>query len=264
MSPAGWYPDPADPSLLRYWDGEAWSPHVAPAFSESATSTHHVVLTAVPVVEPDLATERVERLSGIVASKLAAFAPATVEPAWCEDPVNRLQARAWDGAAWTGRVATRPLATVPTEPAQPIAPGDLGREGVHWPSARESRYLNRCVPTLPGWYADPLAPALRGRRWGGTWSEQVRPRRDVAIGSVPDDGVTSVAAPEYGDPEDIARTGRSLVAWAVIGVLSIALGVASVFDPRHPGGSLLPVWLGIAALVRAYMAHAKLRSLGQR
>lgn len=27
---AGWYPDPSDPSLLRYWDGAAWSDHRAP------------------------------------------------------------------------------------------------------------------------------------------------------------------------------------------------------------------------------------------
>lgn len=25
---AGWYPDPGDPSQLRWWDGAAWSPHV--------------------------------------------------------------------------------------------------------------------------------------------------------------------------------------------------------------------------------------------
>jgi uncharacterized RDD family membrane protein YckC len=28
--PAGWYDDPRDPSLYRYWDGEIWSSHVSP------------------------------------------------------------------------------------------------------------------------------------------------------------------------------------------------------------------------------------------
>ncbi|CCW14430.1 DUF2510 domain-containing protein [Rhodococcus aetherivorans] len=34
--PAGWYPDPGDPSLVRYWDGTAWSPRTAPKFSTPA------------------------------------------------------------------------------------------------------------------------------------------------------------------------------------------------------------------------------------
>jgi len=25
---AGWYPDPSNPSQLRWWDGAAWTPHV--------------------------------------------------------------------------------------------------------------------------------------------------------------------------------------------------------------------------------------------
>src|ERR1035437_681774 len=31
MSPAAWYPDPTERHDLRYWDGVAWSPHVATA-----------------------------------------------------------------------------------------------------------------------------------------------------------------------------------------------------------------------------------------
>ena len=29
--PAGWYPDPAEPSVLRYWDGAAWTTDMQPA-----------------------------------------------------------------------------------------------------------------------------------------------------------------------------------------------------------------------------------------
>jgi len=28
--PAGWYPDPSRPMTQRYWDGAAWSDHIAP------------------------------------------------------------------------------------------------------------------------------------------------------------------------------------------------------------------------------------------
>lgn len=30
-APAGWYPDTTEPSQLRYWDGDAWTQHTAPA-----------------------------------------------------------------------------------------------------------------------------------------------------------------------------------------------------------------------------------------
>ncbi|RPA65959.1 DUF2510 domain-containing protein [Gordonia oryzae] len=28
--PAGWYPDPVNPALQRYWDGVRWTEHAAP------------------------------------------------------------------------------------------------------------------------------------------------------------------------------------------------------------------------------------------
>lgn len=31
LVPAGWYPDPDRNKILRYWDGNAWTPHTAPA-----------------------------------------------------------------------------------------------------------------------------------------------------------------------------------------------------------------------------------------
>lgn len=31
LPPPGWYPDPADPSGSRWWDGRAWGPPAAPA-----------------------------------------------------------------------------------------------------------------------------------------------------------------------------------------------------------------------------------------
>ncbi|MGN6472477.1 MAG: DUF2510 domain-containing protein [Mycobacteriales bacterium] len=30
LPPAGWYPDPASPQLLRYWDGSTWTDHTQP------------------------------------------------------------------------------------------------------------------------------------------------------------------------------------------------------------------------------------------
>ena len=38
-TPANWYPDPTDPALLRYWDGETWTEHTAPATGTAAQPT---------------------------------------------------------------------------------------------------------------------------------------------------------------------------------------------------------------------------------
>jgi hypothetical protein len=209
-------------------------------------------------VDTQLGTERVEPLSDIVARRLAAFAPVADGATWCEDPLSRLQARWWDGQRWTGNVAERPTASVPAGPAEPVADADLGREGVQWPSTRELRYLDRCAPANPGWYLDPLAPDLRGRFWDSTWSERIRPRRDVALGPA----LPAHPAPGYGDPEDVARTRRSLTAWSVVGALFLVGGVGSLFDPRG-AHSLGGVAIGVVGLARAYAMRDKLRSLGQ-
>jgi hypothetical protein len=35
-TPAGWYPDPADPGRTRWWDGTRWSEHTSPAATSAA------------------------------------------------------------------------------------------------------------------------------------------------------------------------------------------------------------------------------------
>ncbi|MGO9027743.1 MAG: DUF2510 domain-containing protein [Acidimicrobiales bacterium] len=38
-APAGWYADPKCADQLRYWNGSAWTKHVAPAVTEAAAGT---------------------------------------------------------------------------------------------------------------------------------------------------------------------------------------------------------------------------------
>jgi hypothetical protein len=38
--PAGWYPDPNDPSTQRYWDGSQWTENRAPARAAAPASTN--------------------------------------------------------------------------------------------------------------------------------------------------------------------------------------------------------------------------------
>ncbi|MDQ1482070.1 MAG: hypothetical protein QOF35_146 [Actinomycetota bacterium] len=48
--PSGWYDDPQDPSLLRYWDGVVWSknvsPKVPPTLDQSTIGMPHEVIAA--------------------------------------------------------------------------------------------------------------------------------------------------------------------------------------------------------------------------
>jgi uncharacterized RDD family membrane protein YckC len=37
-APAGWFPDPNDSQALRYWDGAAWTEHLAPRTAPSAAT----------------------------------------------------------------------------------------------------------------------------------------------------------------------------------------------------------------------------------
>jgi len=39
-APAGWYPDETDANLLRYWDGDTWTEHTAPASAPPAPVAH--------------------------------------------------------------------------------------------------------------------------------------------------------------------------------------------------------------------------------
>lgn len=83
--PADWHPDPEDPTQLRYWDGAAWTEHVAPN----------------PAAAPAAKTEQAPSQS---------VTPA----AWHPDPNDPTQLRYWDGRAWTGNIAPNPNVEPPT------------------------------------------------------------------------------------------------------------------------------------------------------
>ncbi len=47
--PANWYPDPTDPTKVRYWDGTAWTAHTAPVPAQRA-GTEQQTAAATPAV----------------------------------------------------------------------------------------------------------------------------------------------------------------------------------------------------------------------
>jgi hypothetical protein len=48
-APAGWYADPQDATLLRYWDGSSWTEHRAPAQQAAAGAPAVVAAPAAPI-----------------------------------------------------------------------------------------------------------------------------------------------------------------------------------------------------------------------
>jgi len=79
LPPAGWYPDPDDAALQRYWDGEQWTGDRTPATPAPAAATGEQAATG----------------------DLAATGGMPPPAAWYADPENPQGMRYWDGTRWT-------------------------------------------------------------------------------------------------------------------------------------------------------------------
>ena len=97
--PAGWYPDPDDGALQRFWDGSRW------------TSSRMPQTEAVPLETAEPKPDEGGRYAGDAAKAEGGdLRPA----AWYADPDNPSGMRYWDGSRWTeDRTDYRPA------PAQP-------------------------------------------------------------------------------------------------------------------------------------------------
>ena len=100
---AGWYDDEADASRLRYWDGNAWSPHTAPRPTDAPEAS--APAPAAPIVAPT----------------------APMIPTLAAAPAGRLAFDAIDEATTARPFTVRypeaelPAATIPGLPAAPGA-----------------------------------------------------------------------------------------------------------------------------------------------
>ena len=77
-TPASWYPDPQNPTQLRYWDGNAWTAHTAPATLPN--------ISTVEVPTPSASTVPSPAEPPLLAPPLGAMAAepvtATKKPVW--------------------------------------------------------------------------------------------------------------------------------------------------------------------------------------
>jgi hypothetical protein len=85
-APPGWYLDPSDSSLERWWDGAQWSEHSRPFTAEAAPAAPQPRVAAAPAPQHP--------------------------PGWYPDARGTI--RFWDGHAWTQNVASPPASAART------------------------------------------------------------------------------------------------------------------------------------------------------
>ena len=110
VHPAGWYADPTGRHQHRYWDGAAWTDHVADdgvrsidALESHAPEDFGVEEVAAEEPWPEEVEAQHVAAREVRAEEAAADAPPA---AWYPDPLARFDHRYWDGSAWTEHVAT--------------------------------------------------------------------------------------------------------------------------------------------------------------
>ncbi|MFN8145935.1 MAG: DUF2510 domain-containing protein [Candidatus Nanopelagicales bacterium] len=75
MATPNWYPDPAGPGRLRWWDGQAWTNHTSPTSATSPTSTW--------------TTYGTPAAAGPTSYAPASYAPTTYAQTWEPQPSSR-------------------------------------------------------------------------------------------------------------------------------------------------------------------------------
>lgn len=148
---AGWYADPADPSLIRWWDGTTWTSHTQPnpAVALAAPPAGAVMVDAPPPV----AAAAAPPISGAVPLVPSApyVPPPFADPA-PEAPVTVVPA------------AAAPATAALTAPAAEPAPGPR-RTGTSLPISEPVRLVpptSGAIPvTIPG-FDEPLPPPRTG------------------------------------------------------------------------------------------------------
>jgi hypothetical protein len=97
--PAGWYEDPDDGALQRFWDGTRWTNSRMPR-NEAVPLEGEPLPPApapVPIAPAPIGTTRYSSDAPSTADSATGMPPA----AWYADPENPEGMRYWDGGRWT-------------------------------------------------------------------------------------------------------------------------------------------------------------------
>lgn len=153
--PAGWYVQASDASLLRYWDGRAWTTYVA-------SRARAAVAAADWYPDPADATQlrywNGDAWTSHVWSRHAAVAASAD---WYVDPSDARQWRYWDGRAWTNHVA--PIGATTAVSVITTATGSIAARGPSVPrDARISMSSAEWQEHVRAWLA---AGAIEQELW---------------------------------------------------------------------------------------------------
>jgi outer membrane murein-binding lipoprotein Lpp len=80
-TPQGWYPDPNDPTIVRWWDGQQWTSHTHPRSHESSSPVQ---------TPPDATTDETKRSKPKLFGKGQALDEAHAEIDQLRAELNRL------------------------------------------------------------------------------------------------------------------------------------------------------------------------------
>jgi hypothetical protein len=106
--PAGWYEDPEDAALQRFWDGSRWT-------SSRMPRNEGVPLEGQEPAPPRYASDAPSAAPPAPAEPATGLPPA----AWYADPENPAGMRYWDGAEWTEHRTDY----LPAPPKKPVSEG---------------------------------------------------------------------------------------------------------------------------------------------
>lgn len=188
----GWYHDPADARLVRWWDGSAWTEHVQDAAAVSAPTAETAAVAAAPA-EPRAAAPAVSGAATAIAPAPASTfaAPTAAHTATTATPEGFLLP---DPQASPGR---RPDAPVARRSALETAPPP------QLPSRRERRQLESATSTQSGESAPSTASTASSESAGSGASTSSAPAASSLTGPQPTQPVVDLRIPPleaFNDP----------------------------------------------------------------
>lgn len=236
--PAGWYPDPTDPSAERYWDGTTWTTAV-----RAAAANPTEVMSTTPVSSTPITTSAPtpDRSSGRSRSTVLVVLVVVLLL------VNAAVLFLWFGGSGDERVSTATVATTPVASAAPATTVPTTKPPATTTPPATTPPTTAPVPTTPPTAPPPPTttppppPTTTIPQFTGTPGLLAIDPLRVSATCVGSPGEEADGTPVYYDPSNVVD-GSRLTAWrcATADVLAGSLTIDFGRPVRLTQISLLP------------------------